>query len=102
MNDQIVLFDTDGSDKVDVNDLRKLDKEDLVLAVLAHDVKPVKIVAIDRQVAFFFKNNDVDDIMMKMLANIPIPVDFHKVARALELWRNAIITMKVKRDKRSL
>ena len=88
------LLDNTSVVNPDGKPLTKLDKEDLVLVVLAKDVKPVKIVSTGRQVAFLFIEDEIKEITTAMLTSTPVMVDFHRVASALELWRNAIVMMK--------
>lgn len=80
------------------SELRKIDREETVLCLLCRDLKPIKITAVDRQIFFYFKREETESIMQKLLSNEPLMVDFHLVSKAMDLWKNALIMMKVKRS----
>lgn len=93
-----LLFESHAPVDSDVVSVR-IDKEDLALVILAHKIKPIKITASDRQIAFYFPKVEAEPIMKRMLANEPVMVDFHLVMQAQEAWRNAIVSLKSLRSK---
>lgn len=92
--DSIVVYQT--KEETDGKPLRELDNQNTVLAILASDVKPVKIVAVGRKISYFFFVEEAEAIMSQMLSNTPMIIDYNKVVLALEHWKNSFITAKAK------
>lgn len=89
-----IIFASERASSFTDDKLRKLDKEDLVLACISFGAKHVKIVGYDRQIAFFFVEEEVKKIIEDMLSGKDMQVNFHQVLRAQEIWRNAIVINK--------
>lgn len=94
-----ILFQSENSEKVLSTDLNAMDKETQVVCVLSHDVKPVKVIVEGGRINFYFLKSETDGILAALLSNAEIPVkDFRLIVQALDTWRNAVATMKIKRN----
>jgi hypothetical protein len=81
------------------DELRKVDREFTFLYLYSMGLRHVKILAHDKQLSFYFVRTDTEPLYSNLLSGkvLPIP-DFHMLTQGIEVWRNALVTMKTMRS----
>lgn len=76
--------------------LRDIDRQGLIELLIAYGIEPVKIEGDERQIVFYFLEEDVNKLENRYLSNQSIHTEWKMVIHARELWNNTIILWKSK------
>ena len=88
-----VLWETPGKSCAK-SDRREFDDENVVIAFMSSNVKPVGLEAHEHRMVWVFDVSEISELHSMLLSGSPIMVDYHNVVSAKSKWRDGLFMLR--------
>lgn len=96
--DTIILLENKEKTVKEDTELLVLDREELIIAIIALGFMPAYILGHKYKITFHFLPEEIQEAAEKLLSNKPVLIDYHRYVFARTYWLNAITLWKSTKD----